>query len=170
MGNAGRNVTGIARDQRDAEITCNGLPRQRDVRGNNTDLATVKLTETPADVGPVDVVIFAVNNDHVAEAAAQSTPLLGDATVRPHAMGAWDGSVAPRVSAVCAVRTGAGIEVEAVDDSAHPLWTTLVSYAGASPLLAARLDSDQAAAPEIRPLVWEAAAAAAAGARAEGGW
>jgi 2-dehydropantoate 2-reductase len=156
------------------------------------------VTDSPFQVGPVDVAIFAVKNYHVEEAALQITPLLGAATVvlpvqngvtaaarlativgrqyvlgyattPPHAIGELDGPVSPRVHAVCEVLKSAGVSIEAVDDIRVPLWTKLVAYAGGSPLLAARVDFGQAAAsPEIRRLLWEANEEAATVARAEG--
>jgi 2-dehydropantoate 2-reductase len=159
----------------------------------------VQVTDVPSKVGPVDVLIFAVKNYHVEEAAAQIPPLLGDTTVvlpvqngvtaaarlativgrkyvlgyvtaQPHhAIGELDGPVSPRVHAVCAVLKGAGVHIEAVDDIRIPLWSKLVTYAGGSPMFAARVGFGQAmASPEIRRLVWEATEEAAAVARAEG--
>jgi 2-dehydropantoate 2-reductase len=174
--NAGLDVTFIARGQRYAEIKRNGLHIPRDVWGNTTDLDTVKITDTPADIGPVDVVIFAVKTYHLEEAAAQITPLLGAATIvlplqngvtaaerlativgrthvlvyaplaEVHAMGEVDGPVSPRVQALCAVLQSAGIAVEAVDDIRVPLWNKLVRYASSSPMFVARVDFGQAAA------------------------
>jgi 2-dehydropantoate 2-reductase len=197
--NAGLDVTFIARGQRYAEIQRNGLHIQRDMRGNTTDLDHVKVTDTPADVGPVDIIIFAVKTYQLEEAAEQMKPLLGDATVvlplqngvtaaerlativgrkhilgyatsiPVHAIGELDGPVSPRVQTVWAVLHSAGVEVEAVDNIGVPLWNKLVAYAGISPLLAARIDTGQAAAaPDIRRLVWEASEEAATVAEAEG--
>lgn len=195
---AGLDVTFIARGQRYEEIKRNGLHIQLDSQGRKTDIDHVKVTNTPAEVGPVDVVVFAVKNYHVEEAAAQMKPLIGNdtvvlplqngvtaaerlativgrlhvlgyATVRPNVIGELDGPVSPRVKAVCAVLTGAGVNVEAVDDIRVPLWNKLVVYAGLSPSLVARVDFGQAgASSEIRRLVWEASEEAAAVARAEG--
>jgi 2-dehydropantoate 2-reductase len=196
---AGLDVTFIARGQRYDEITRNGLHTQADSQGRSIDIDRVQVTDAPSQVGPVDVVVFAVKNYHVEEAAAQLTPLLGDATVvlpvqngvtaaerlativgrkyvlgyvtaQPHhAIGELDGPVSARVHAVCAVLKGAGINIEAVDDMRVPLWDKLVTYAGGSPMFAARVDFGQAmASPEIRRLVWEATEEAAAVARAEG--
>jgi 2-dehydropantoate 2-reductase len=174
--NAGLDVTFIARGQRYVEIKRNGLHIQLDVRGNKTDLDTVQITDTPADVGPVDVVIFAVKNYHLEEAAAQIKPLIRDATVvlplqngvtaaerlatiigRTHvlgyatltqvnALGELDGPISPRVQTLCAVLNSAGIAVEAVDDIRGPLWQKLVNYASGSPMFVARVDFGQAAA------------------------
>jgi 2-dehydropantoate 2-reductase len=174
--NAGLDVTFVARGQRYADMQRHGLHIQRDMRGNTTDLDRVKVTDTPADVGPVDVVIFAVKTYHLEEAAEQMKPLLGDATVvlplqngvtaaerlarivgrqhvlgyatsiPLHAIGELDGPVSSRVQQVWAILHGAGVEVEAVDDISVPLWNKLVAYAGISPLLAARVDIGQAAA------------------------
>jgi 2-dehydropantoate 2-reductase len=195
---AGLDVTFIARGQRYEEIKRNGLHMQVDSQGRKTDIDAVKVTNTPAEVGPVDVIIFAVKNYHVEEAAVQMQPLIGDATVilplqngvtaadrlaalvgrthvlgyatgRPNAMGELDGPISPRVQAVCAVLTRTGVQVQAVDDIRVPLWDKLVTYAGGSPVLTARVDLGQAAAsPEILRLVWEATEEAAAVANAEG--
>jgi hypothetical protein len=142
---AGLDVTFIARGQRYDEIKCNGLHIQPDAQGRRTDIDRVQVTDAPSQVGPVDVVIFAVKNYHVEEAAAQITPLLGDATVvlpvqngvtaaerlatmvgrqyilgyattQPHAIGELDGPVSPRVHALCAVLKGAGVNIDAVDN------------------------------------------------------
>jgi 2-dehydropantoate 2-reductase len=195
----GLDVTFIARGQRYHEIKRNGLHTQADSQGRRIDIDHVQVTDCPLKVGPVDVVIFAVKNYHVEEAAAQITPLLGDTTVvlpvqngvtaaarlativgrkyvlgyvtsQPHhALGELDGPVSPRVHAVCPVLKGAGVNIEAVDDIRVPLWDKLVTYAGGSPMFAARVDLGQAmASPEIRRLVWEATEEAAAVARAEG--
>jgi 2-dehydropantoate 2-reductase len=195
---AGLDVTFIARGQRYEEIKRNGLHIQLDSQGRKTDIDEVKVTNAPSEVGPVDVVIFAVKNYHLEEAADQMKPLIGDATVvlplqngvtaaerlativgrkhvlgyatlRPNAIGELDGPVSSRVQAVWAVLTGAGVDVEAVDDIHVPLWNKLVLYAGISPWLTARVDLGQAAAsPEIRRLVWEASEETAAVARVEG--
>jgi 2-dehydropantoate 2-reductase len=195
----GLDVTFIARGQRYDEIKRNGLHTQADSQGRSIDIDHVQVTDSPSKVGPVDVVIFAVKNYHVEEAAAQITPLLGDTTVvlpvqngvtaaariativgrkyvlgyvtsQPHhTIGELDGPVSSRVQAVCEVLKGAGISIEAVDDIHVPLWDKLVTYAGGSPMFAARVDLGQAmASPEIRRLVWEATEEAAAVARAEG--
>jgi 2-dehydropantoate 2-reductase len=78
---AGLNVTFIARGQRYAEIKRHGLHIPLSAQGRKTDIDHVQVTDTPSEVGPVDVVIFAVKNYHLEEAAAQITPLLGEATV-----------------------------------------------------------------------------------------
>ena len=59
---AGLDVTFIARGQRYEEIKRNGLHIQLDSQGRKTDIDHVKVTNTPAEVGPVDVVVFAVKN------------------------------------------------------------------------------------------------------------
>ena len=195
---AGLDVTFIARGQRYAEIKRNGLHIQLSSQGRRTDLAHVQVLDAPSKVGPVDVVIFAVKNYHVEEAAAQIKPLLGDATIvlplqngvtaaeriatmvgrkyvlgyatgQPNAIGELDGPVTPRVQAIWEVLKGAGVNVAAVDDIRVPLWNKLIGYAGISPTLVARADFGQAvASPEIRRLVWEAGEEAAAVARADG--
>jgi 2-dehydropantoate 2-reductase len=195
---AGLDVTFIARGQRYEEIKRHGLHVQVDSQGRKTALDVVKVTNNPAEVGPVDVVIFAVKNYHVEEAAIQMKPLIGDttvvlpvqngvtaaerlatilgrrhvlgyATLRPNAIGELDGPVSPRVQALWEVLTGAGVQVDAVDDIRIPLWNKLLFAAGMSPTFVARLDNGEAAAaPEIRRLVWEASEETAAVARAEG--
>ena len=167
---AGLDVTFIARGQRYEEIRRHGLQIKPDVQGRRTDIAHVKVTNAPAEVGPVDVVIFAVKNYHLEEAAGQIKPLLGDTTVvlplqngitaaerlativghkhvlgyatslPTQAIGEWHGPVSQRVQAVWEVLKSAGINVEAVDDIRLPLWNKLVNYAGGSPLLACNLD------------------------------
>src|SRR5215831_12070557 len=144
--NAGLDVTFIARGQRYDEITRHGLHTQADSQGRRIDIPHVQVTNTPAEVGPVDVVIFAVKNYHLEEAAEQMQPLLGDATVvlpmqngvtaaerlativgRPHvlgyatsvptmAIGELDGPVSPRVQTLWHILKGAGVNVEMVDD------------------------------------------------------
>src|SRR5215813_6408954 len=133
--NAGLDVTFIARGQRYEEIKRDGLHTPPDPQGRSMDIAHVQVTNTSAEVGPVDVVIFAVKNYHLEEAAEQMKPLLGDATVvlpmqngvtaaerlativgrkyilgyattPPHAIGELDGPVSPRVQAVCEVLKG----------------------------------------------------------------
>ena len=194
---AGLDVTFIARGQRYEAIKRHGLHIQVDSQGRKTDLDTVKVTNNPAEVGPVDVVICAVKNYHVEEAAVQMKPLigantvvlplqngvtaaerlatilgrthvLGYATLRPNVIGELDGRVSPRVQTVWTVLKDAGIDVQVADDIRIPLWDKLVTYAGVSPLLVARVDLGQAATSlEIRQLLWEAAEEAAAVARAE---
>src|SRR5262249_21325728 len=167
---AGLDVTFIARGPRYDEITRHGLHIQPDSQGRRIDLDHVQVTDSPAKVGPVDVVIFAVKNYHVAEAAAKITPLLRDTTIvlrgqngvtaaarlativgrkyvlgyvtsQPHhALGELDGPVSSRVHAVCAVLKGAGVQIEGVDDIHVPLWDKLVNYAGGSPLFSAPVD------------------------------
>jgi 2-dehydropantoate 2-reductase len=195
---AGLHVTFIARGQRYEEIKRHGLHIPPDPQGRRTDIDAVKVTNVPVEVGPVDVVIFAVKNYHLEEAATQITPLLGDTTVvlpvqngvtaaerlatiigrqyvlgyatsPPNAIGELDSPVSPRVHAVCDVLKGAGVNIEAVDDIRIPLWNKLVGYVGLSPTIVARIDFGQAAAsPEIKRLVWEATEEAAAVARVEG--
>ena len=174
--NAGLDVTFIARGQRYEEIKRDGLHTPSDPEGRSMNIAHVQVTNTPAAVGPVDVVIFAVKNYHLEEAAEQMKPLLGDTTVvlpmqngvtaaerlativgRPHvlgyatsvpteAIGELDGPVSPRVQALWHVLQGAGVNVEMVDDIRVPLWNKLVNFAGCSPAFAARVDFGQAAA------------------------
>jgi 2-dehydropantoate 2-reductase len=172
--NAGLDVTFIARGQRYEDIQRHGLHIKPDVQGRTVAIAHVQVTNRPAEVGPVDVVIFAVKNYHLEEAAEQIKPLLGHTTVvlplqngvtaaerlativgRHHvlgyatslptqAIGELDGPVSPRVQAVWDVLKGAGITVEAVDDIRVPLWTKLVGYASMSPTFTARVDFGQA--------------------------
>src|SRR5262245_57037936 len=137
---AGLDVTFIARGQRYDEITRHGLHIQPDSQGRHIDLDHVQVADAPAKVGPVDVVIFAVKNYHVEEAAAQISPLLGDTTVvlpvqngvtaaarlatvvgrkyilgyatsQPQAIGELDGPVSPRVHAVCEVLKDDGVNI-----------------------------------------------------------
>ena len=196
---AGLDVTFIARGRRYEAIKRDGLHTPPDSRGRSTDIPHVRVTTAPGEVGPVDVVIFAVKNYHLEEAAGQIKPLIGDDTVvlplqngvtaaerlaaivgRAHvlgyattlpaqAIGELDGPVSTRVQALREILTDAGITVDAVDDIRVPLWDKVVTYAGCSPMVAARADVGLAmASPEIRRLVREAVEEAAAVARAEG--
>jgi 2-dehydropantoate 2-reductase len=172
--NAGLDVTFIARGQRYEAIKRDGLHAPPDPQGRSTHIPHVQVTNMPSEVGPVDVVIFAVKNYHLEEAAEQIKPLIGGATVvlplqngvtaaerlaaivgRPHvlgyatsmpiqAIGELDSPVSPRVQALWQVLKGAGVSVEAVDDIRIPLWDKVVNYAGGSPMFAARVDFGQA--------------------------
>jgi len=150
--NAGLDVTFIARGQRYEEIKRNGLRAQPDPSGKRTDIAHVKITNTPAEVGPVDVVIFNGQELSPGRSCRTDEAAAGRRYGRaPHAKrchrsrtsghdcrppacarlrhftpdpGDWelDGPVSPRVQAVWAVLTGAGVQVDAVDDIRIPLW------------------------------------------------
>ena len=151
--NAGLDVTFIARGQRYEEIKRNGLHIPPGSQGRRTDIDHVQVTNAPSEVGPVDVVIFAVKNYHVEEAAAQIKPLLGDATVvlpsqngvtaaerlatiigrthvlgyatsQPNAIGELDGPVSPRVK-----QSGKSSKVRG---SISKQWTTFASHCGTS--------------------------------------
>ena len=124
----------------------------------------MQVTNKPAEVGPVDVVICAVKNYHLEDAAVQMKPLIGDntvvlplqngvtaaerlatilgrrhvlgyATLRPNSIGELDGPGSPRVKAIWTVLTGAGVQIDAVDDIHVSLWNKLLAYAGVSPTL-----------------------------------
>ena len=172
--NAGLDVTFIARGQRYEDIKRNGLSVQADPHGRTTNIDHVKVTDTPAEVGPVDVIVFAVKNYHLEEAAEQIKPLIRDDTVilplqngvtaperiaaivgRKHVLGyatsmpvqsisEWDGPVTPRIHKLWEVLNKTEVKVKIVDDIRIPLWEKVVNFAGGSPMMAARVDFGQA--------------------------
>ncbi|MEJ7688704.1 MAG: 2-dehydropantoate 2-reductase, partial [Variovorax sp.] len=78
LANAGHDVTFIARGRQLAAIREHGL-RVESPRGN-LHLPSVKATDTPADVGGADFVLFGVKLWDTASAAEAIRPLVGDET------------------------------------------------------------------------------------------
>ena len=75
LAHAGEDVTFIARGRQLAALRENGLTLDSP-RGNLT-LRPVRVTEDPASIGPVDLVLFAVKLWSTEEAARQLAPLIG---------------------------------------------------------------------------------------------
>src|SRR6188472_2476717 len=78
LAHAGADVTFIARGAHLAAMKKDGL-RIESVRGN-THLQPTKATENPADVGPVDYVLFCVKLWDVESAGAAIKPMIGPDT------------------------------------------------------------------------------------------
>ncbi|MEM7034225.1 MAG: 2-dehydropantoate 2-reductase, partial [Chloroflexota bacterium] len=78
LAHAGRDVTFVARSQREA-MEKNGLR----VQSFEEDVVVnpVKVASTPAEAGPVDVVLFCVKAYDTEAAAEAMKPLIGDETV-----------------------------------------------------------------------------------------
>jgi len=79
LASAGEDVTFIARGAHLDAIRSNGLRIAGD--GDDTVVANAQATNDPAEVGPVDVVMFAVKLWDTESAAAFCKPLLGPQTV-----------------------------------------------------------------------------------------
>src|SRR6185295_18239212 len=75
---AGEDVTFLARGEHLAALRRGGLFLQSPK--GDLALSSVRAVERPEDVGPVDVVLFAVKLYDVAEAAPRLGPLLGPST------------------------------------------------------------------------------------------
>ena len=81
LAQAGEDVTFIARGENLAAIRRDGL-QVASVEGDFTiPPGKVQVTDSPAEAGPVDVVILGVKTWQVPEAAAAVKPLIGPATV-----------------------------------------------------------------------------------------
>ncbi len=78
LAQSGQDVTFLARGQRLAALRENGLQ----VRSPDGDfvIQPVQATDNPADVGPVDLILFCVKTYDVAAAAESLHPLIGPAT------------------------------------------------------------------------------------------
>lgn len=195
---AGCDVTFIARGERLKQLRSEGLHVAGNPHLQGTDLENVNVTDKPADVGPIDVVIFAVKSYQLEQAAMDMMPLIGPETVViplqngitspgriaeiignrhvlgfaswiPNAIGELDGPATPRVRRVHAEVKKAGWNVEAVDDIWRPLWMKLCTYASFGPFIASRLSLGEAAAsPEMVDLYRKASNEVASVGRAEG--
>jgi len=78
LAKAGFDVSFIARGAQLAALKANGL-RVSSPLGDFT-VDPVKVTDNPAEIGPVDVVLFMVKNYDTAQAAEQIRPLIGPDT------------------------------------------------------------------------------------------
>ena len=78
MAAAGHDVTFIARGAHLDAIRADGLTLESSL--GNLHLKNAKVTADPADVGPVDIVLFAVKLWDTEIAAAQARPLMGPNT------------------------------------------------------------------------------------------
>jgi len=79
MAHAGLDVTFIARGRHMEAIRDHGL--QVNSPGNDFLVKPAKVTDNPADVGPVDLILFCVKAYDAAAAAEQARPLVGAQTV-----------------------------------------------------------------------------------------
>ncbi len=195
---SGLDVTFIARGERFRQLKNEGLHVAGNPHLGGTDLDKINVTDCPASVGPVDVVVFAVKSYQLDQAANDMKPLIGPETVvlplqngvtapnriaeivgrehvlgfaswMPNAIGELDGPVTPRVTALHAELKAAGWNVEAVDNIWEPLWLKLCTYATFGPMIVSRLNLGEAAAsPEIVELYRAASDEVAQVARAEG--
>jgi len=75
---AGHNVSFVARGAQLDAIRQNGLRLESPL--GDLHLADVKATDNPADIGPVDIVLFAVKLWDTETAAALARPLVGPST------------------------------------------------------------------------------------------
>lgn len=179
---AGHDVTFIARGARLAELQQQGLQVPEGVFGPAFAYGSVQATNDPADMTPVDSIVFAVKNYHLEDAANLIRPIVGDettiiplqngivapgrigdivgrnhvlgfATYSPNAIGELDGPVSERVQRLADAFNEAGMKVEAVDNIWEPLWRKLCAYASFSPFIVARLSpGDAMANPELAEL------------------
>lgn len=79
LARSGMPVTFIARGAHLAAMREKGL-RVRSVAAGDFTLAPVQATDRPADIGPVDLVLFCVKTYHTAEAARALLPLIQEHT------------------------------------------------------------------------------------------
>jgi 2-dehydropantoate 2-reductase len=79
LAQAGEEVIFIARGKHLAAMQKNGL-RVESLKGD-FDIKPVQVTDNPAEVGPVDVVLIAVKAWQVTEAAELSLPMIGPETI-----------------------------------------------------------------------------------------
>ena len=79
LAKAGKDVTFIARGEHLQAIRKNGL-QIKSVHGD-FQLSTAKATDKPAEVGPVDLIIFATKTYQTDEAAKAIKPMVGKDTV-----------------------------------------------------------------------------------------
>ena len=79
LANAGNDVTLIARGQTLDALRANGLFVQSNTLGDIK--LSVKATDRPAEVGPVDLVMFCVKTYDLDSAAQQMSPLISEGTV-----------------------------------------------------------------------------------------
>lgn len=78
LARAGHDVTFIARGEHLAAIRNHGL-RLNTVHGEFT--VDAPATDTPSEVGPVDLILFCVKTYHTEEAGQALAPLIGDETL-----------------------------------------------------------------------------------------
>jgi 2-dehydropantoate 2-reductase len=78
LARAGEDVTFIARGEHLAALQNGGL-HVSSVHGD-FDLESVNATDTPSDVGPVDLVLFTVKTYQIEQAAGEMAPLVGPET------------------------------------------------------------------------------------------
>ncbi|MBN1312256.1 MAG: 2-dehydropantoate 2-reductase [Anaerolineae bacterium] len=79
LAQAGEDVIFIARGEHQRAIQSQGL-RVKSVHGDFT-IRDAQVSDDPATVGPVDLVLFATKTYHIDAAAAQISPLIGPSTV-----------------------------------------------------------------------------------------
>ncbi len=176
LAQAGEDVTFVARGAQLQALQAHGL-RVQSIKGDFT-VQPVQVTDDPARIGPVDVVIVAVKTWQVPEIAPALRPLLGAATAvvplengvespdqlaavvgRDHvvpglakiisaisapgaiqhsgmepyvAFGEWDNQLTPRVTALRAAFTRAGVAVAIPADIDVALWEKFLFLAAFS--------------------------------------
>ena len=80
LAQAGEDVTFIARGAHLAAMRQSGLKVESQAKGNFA-LASVKATDKPADIGPVDLILMATKAYDLESASASLKPCLGPKTV-----------------------------------------------------------------------------------------
>jgi 2-dehydropantoate 2-reductase len=79
LANAGNDVTLIARGQTLDALRANGLFVKSNTLGNIK--LSVKATDRPSEVGPVDLIMFCVKTYDIESTAQQMSPLISEGTV-----------------------------------------------------------------------------------------
>ena len=97
---AGEDVTLITRGTHLKALQQNGLRVNSAIHGD-FELPTIKATDDPASVGPVDLVLMSVKTYDLDEASQAIRPMIGEDTVVIPFLNGMD--IAERVSAVAAL-------------------------------------------------------------------
>jgi 2-dehydropantoate 2-reductase len=166
LADGGAAVTLIARGRQLEALRANGLTI---VEPEGTSTARLEVTDDPAVVGPVDVVLFCVKSYDTGEAAAHLTPLLRPGTAVVSLQNGIDNEdrIADAIGAEHVLGGAAyilaAVREPGVVDAAGPRQIVIGELAGGPPTprvqaivdVGARAGLGVVASPDVRAALWE---------------
>src|SRR6266511_1809149 len=128
LANQGNDVTFIARGAHLEAIRANGL-QVKSIHGD-FNVSPAQVTDDPAEVGPVDLILFCVKTYHTDEATQAIRPAVEAPGIikqisqfRRIVLGELDGRKSERIQRIYEVLKNTGITVEIADNILQTLWT-----------------------------------------------
>lgn len=196
--NSGQDVTVIARGKTLERLRSEGLTATQGAYTSAMHIDTVKATDNPSSVGPVDVVLICVKLYQLDDAMEVARPLVGRDTIvlgfqngvtaeerliekfgaehvvglapsTPLSIGEWPQGTSARTAALVQVFKDADLEVVEHDHVMEPIWAKFIIVCGAAVSALSRLSMGEVAKiPELRQLAAMAVAEAIEIANAKG--